>query len=176
MILAWPDRGSPAGGLQPRTARKLRTLGRIVNLPLVPPRIPARELVLHPGSGIGPVRLGTRLPTIAHKVGSAIAPEQWAFGPIEVDTQADQRERVDRLVVISTRATIDGHPLSDGYTSLRRELARWHTLQCQAGIHVLLHQDTDGISTRVEFDRGRLIGAFIEAVQASTCLLPFPAG
>ncbi len=57
-------------------------------------------------------------------------------------------------------------------------LAGWHTLDCQAGLHVLMlvHGDADGISTRLEFAGTRFAGAFIEAVPAGTCLPPFPAG
>lgn len=173
-----PGRGSPAGGLQPRVPRGLRTLGPIINLPMVQPRVPASVMALHPGSGLGPVRLGVHIGTINQKVGPAMAPGQWVVGPIEVDTQADHHARVDRLVVVSPQATIDGHPLSDGYASLRRELPGWHTLDCRAGLHVLMlvHDDADGISTRLEFVGTRFTGAFIEAVPAGTCLPPFSAG
>ncbi len=173
-----PGRGSPAGGLQPRVPQDLKTLGPIVNLPMIPPHVPGGEMALQPGSGLGPVRLGVPLRTINSKVGPAISPRQWVVGPIEVDTQADHRGRVDRLVVLSPQATIDGYPLSSGYASLRRELAGWHTLDCQAGLHVLMlvHDDADGISTRLEFAGARFTGAFIETVPAGTCLPPFPAG
>jgi hypothetical protein len=173
-----PGRGSPAGGLQPRVPRNLKSLGPIVNLPMVLPRVPASETALRPGSGLGPVRLGALLQTINQKVGPAISPGQWVVGPIDVDTQADHRGRVDRLVVLSPQATIDGYPLSSGFASLRRELAGWHTLDCRAGVHIpmLVHDDADGISTRLEFAGTHFTGAFIEAVPAGTCLPPFPAG
>jgi hypothetical protein len=41
---------------------------------------------------------------------------------------------------------------------------------------MLVHDDADGISTRLEFAGTRFTGAFIEAVPAGTCLPPFPAG
>jgi hypothetical protein len=145
---------------------------------MVPPRVPASETALHPGSGLGPVRLGALLRTINQTVGPAISPGQWVVGPIDVDTQADRRGRVDRLVVLSPQATVDGYPLSSGYVSLRRELTGLHTLDCRAGVHIpmLVHDDAHGISTRLEFAGTQFTGAFIEAVPAGTCLPPFPAG
>jgi hypothetical protein len=176
-----PGRGSPTGGLQPRTPRKLKTLGPIINLPLVPPHASPAELVLHPGSGLGPVRLGVPVPTIDQAAGPAIAPGQWVVGPIEVDTQTNRHGRVDRLVVLSRQATIDGHPLSDGYATLRSELAGWHAVDCRVPrttlhVRLLVHADRDGVSTRLEFIGTRFTGAFIEVLPAGTCMPAFPAG
>jgi hypothetical protein len=171
-----PGRGSPAGGLQPRTPRQLQTLGPIISLPLIPPQIPTSELVLHSGSGLGPVRLGALLRTIDRSIGPAISPGQWVDGPIEIDTQSDHRGRVSRLVVLSAEATIDGHPISDGYTKLRHELGGWRALRCHGGTRILLDENTHGVSTRLEFTGHQFIGAFIEPVPSSTCLAPLPAG
>jgi hypothetical protein len=51
-------------------------------------------------------------------------------------------------------------------------------IRCRAGLHILMlvHDDANGISTRLEFAENRFTGAFIEAVPAGTCLPPFPAG
>ena len=171
-----PGRGSPAGGLQPDIPRRLRTLGPIMRLPLVPPKIPASELVLRPGSGLGVVHLGAVVREIDRSIGPAIAPGQWVIGPVEIDTQTNRHSRVSGLVVLSAQATINGHPISDGYATLKKELLGWHTLQCHGGTRVLLHQDANGISTRLEFIPHQFIGVFIEPVPAGTCFAPFPAG
>jgi hypothetical protein len=120
-----PGRGVSDGGLQPRVPRGLRKLGRLIELPLVPPKIPASELALRPGVGIGPARLGVPVRTLDRILAPAIAPGQYVLGPIRVDTTADGRGLVDQVVVLSPQATVDGHPLSDGYARLRRELVGW---------------------------------------------------
>jgi hypothetical protein len=97
-------------------------------------------------------------------------------GPIEIDTQSDHRGRISRLVVLSAEATINGHPISDGYNKLRDELGRWRALRCHGRTRVLVDTNPHRVSTRLEFTGRQFIGAFIEPVPASTCLAPFPAG
>jgi hypothetical protein len=127
-----PGHGISDFGLQRAVPRGLHRLGRVVRLRLVPPRIPASELALHPGRGIGPGRLGMRVRALDSRLGPAISPGQYVFGPIEVDIHRYHR-RVDHLIVLSARATIDGHALSEGYDRLRRELAGWTELVCRDG-------------------------------------------
>jgi hypothetical protein len=168
-----PGQGVSDFGLQPRVPHALSKLGRIVNLRLVPPQVPASEVALQPGAGIGPVRLGVSTRTLNRTAGPAIAAGQYVFGPIRVDIRSDRNGRVDRIVVLSAQATVDGHPLSDGYARLLRELIGWSTLHCRNGPHVLQEQNSNQVSTWLQFAAGRFDLAFIGAVPAGACWAPF---
>ena len=170
-----PARGITDFGLGRRVPPGVARLRPMVRLRLVPPRIPAGELALHPGSGIGPVRLGARVRRLNRTLGPAIAAGQYVFGPIAVDIHS-HRGRVDRVIVHSARATINGHPLSDGYDRLRRELAGWTALECANGPRVLFRRSPDGVSTRLEFTGARFDQAFIARARPASCSAPFPGG
>ncbi len=88
-----PGQGVSDFGLQPRIPSALSKLGRIVTLRLVAPQIPASELALRPGAGIGPVRLGVPIGELNREIGPAISRGQYVFGrprlmfrPTGVDT------------------------------------------------------------------------------------------
>jgi hypothetical protein len=170
-----PGRGISDFGLQRRLPRRLGRLGRIVKLELLAPRIPARELALHPGSGIGPVRLGVRVRRLNRRLGPAVAPGRYVFGPITVDVRS-RRGRLDRVIVYSARATVEGHRLSDGYDRLRHELAGWTALECPNGPRVLFRRGPDHVSTRLAFNGARFDLAFIGRAGPATCAAPFPGG
>jgi hypothetical protein len=112
-----PGQGVTDGGLTHRVPPGLGKLGRIVKLRLIVPHVPAAELALRPALGIGPVRLGARRQELAHRIGPALQSGRWVFGPIEVFTQAGRDGRVDRLAVVSSQATIDGHALRGDMTA-----------------------------------------------------------
>jgi hypothetical protein len=156
---------------------RLDTLGPVTTLPLVQPRVPASELVLHPGSGIGAARLGARLRSLSRAAGPALAAGEYVFGPIDVHVRADHG-RIDQLAVLSAQATIEGHRLSEGYSRLRRELRGWRALRCGPpdGPNVLVRAGEGRVSTRLEFAGARFNLAFIGAVPPGACLAPFPAG
>jgi hypothetical protein len=168
-----PGVGVSDFGLQSRMPRRLRRLGRIVTMRLVPPRIPARELTLHPGSGIGPVRLGVSIRRLRRELAPALAPGQYVFGPIEVYVRS-RRRRVVRVIVLSPQAKVDGHRLSERYARLRTELAGWSVLDCPDGTHLLFQRTADGISTRLEFTKTRFTLAFIGRAAPATCSAPVP--
>jgi hypothetical protein len=170
-----PGHGISDFGLQRRVPRGVHRLGPLVRIRLVPPRIPASELALHPGRGIGPVRLGARVRALNRRLGPTISAGQYVFGPIEVDIRPYHR-RVDHLIVLSARATIDGHPLSDGYDRLRHELTGWTGLVCPNGPHVLFRHSANGVSTRLEFTGARFDQAFIGRARPASCSAPFPGG
>jgi hypothetical protein len=170
-----PGRGISDFGLVRHVPRGLHRLGPPVRMRLVAPRIPARELALHPGSGIGPVRLRMRVRALNRRLGPAISPGRYVFGPIEVDIRPYHR-RVDRVIVLSARATIDGHLLGDGFDRLGRELTGWTTLECPSGPRALFLRSPNGVSTRLLFTGARFDQAFIGRAPPATCSEPFPGG
>lgn len=171
-----PGQGGSDGGLTHRVPPGLDKLGRVIKLTLIPPRVPATELVLEPAVGIGLVRLGVRDKELAERIGPALQPGRWAFGPIEVFTQAARDGRVDRLAVVSPQATIDGHALGEGYARLSHELVGWRSLDCQRPERMLELDGPEGISTRLEFADDTFELAWIGTVHTATCLPPFPTG
>ncbi|MEA2158437.1 MAG: hypothetical protein QOD66_817 [Solirubrobacteraceae bacterium] len=171
-----PGQGVSDGGLTPKLPPGLSKLGQVVKLTLTAPRVPAGELALRPGVGIGPVRLGTRLRKLASEIGPALQPGRWVFGPIEADTQATPVGRVNRLAVLSPQATVDGHHLGEGYARLRQKLAGWRSLDCGSGRRILLLDNAGGVSTRLEFARDRFNLAWIGSARPGTCVPPLPSG
>jgi hypothetical protein len=164
------------GGLSPNLPPGLSRLGEVVKLMLTPPRVPAAERALRPGLGIGPVRLGAPLRALARRIGPALQPGEWVFGPIEAFTGASRDGRVDTLAVDSPQATIDGHPLGEGYVHLSRQLTEWRSLDCGTGLRVLVLDGPGGISTRLEFAGDRFNLAWIGTAPPGACLPPFPSG
>jgi hypothetical protein len=164
-----PGVGIPDGGLggTAHTLSTLSTLGKVIQLALIPPSVPDAERVLQPGSGIGAARFGASLQTVNRKLGPALARGEYVLGSIEISVHADRRSHIDQVAVRSPQATVDGHPLSDGYARLRRQLKGWRALNCRQP--VLLNNGSHGISTRLEFTRDRFTLALIGIVPAGRC-------
>ena len=163
-------------GLTRAVPSGLAKLGHVITLRLVSPRIPASESTVEPGAGVGLVRLGVPYSALFRRIGPALGPGQWVFGPIEVATQRARDGRVDRLAILSPQARIDGHPLGEGYQRLSHELLGWRELNCGHGERVLMLAGPHGVSTRLEFASGAFGLAWIGVTAPNTCLPPFPTG
>lgn len=170
-----PGKGVTDSGLTPHMPRGLRTLGRIVKVPVAGPPVGPDQLALTPESGIGVARIGASLDDVTHALHPAIevsaSGATYAFGPVEVSAVADSERRVGSLDVLSTAATIDGHPLSDGFTRLRDELPDWTPADCSGGVgsHVLVHRGGRDLWTRVAFAGDRVIDVAIGRPSADSC-------
>jgi hypothetical protein len=110
--------------------------------------------------------------TLDRILAPAIAPGQYVLGPIRVDTTADGRGLVDQVVVLSPQATVDGHPLSDGYARLRRELAGWTAEDCHNAPYSLHQQSANGVSTWLYFAGRQLDQAVTGVVHTDSCGRP----
>jgi hypothetical protein len=171
-----PGVGGSDFGLTRAVPPGLAKLGRVITLRLVSPRIPASEFTVEPGVGIGLVRLGVPYSALSRRIGPALGPGQWVFGPIEVATQRARNGRVDRLAVLSPQARIDRHPLGEGYRRLSHELLGWRQLNCGHSERVLMLAGPHGVSTRLQFAGGTFELARIGVTPPNTCLPPFPTG
>jgi hypothetical protein len=168
-----PNEGVSDFGLQPHIPAGLHRLGPVITLPLTPPTLPAAQLALQPGVGIGPARIGVSIAAVRRQIGPAIGAGQWVLGPLELGIRTDGHGQVRAVGVLSSQATVAGHPLSDGYARIRRELTGWQPFHCKQGPYVLRQTGANGISTWLQFDQGRFNLAYVGPVPAGRCWAPF---
>lgn len=172
-ITAWlPKCCLPAGEeIEQKVPRGTRSLGRIIDLKLVFPRVPARELALSPGKGVGPVRVGDLTSNLNRRL-PTIYSGDYQIGPVEVYTSHDKSGRIDQVTVSSGQVTVDGHRLNQRYSQVRRELRGWQAVDCPRSStvtdHLLVRNGTDGYSTLLDF-RERLIWAVTAIVKNGPC-------
>jgi hypothetical protein len=159
--------------------RGLSRLGRRVIVPVAAPHVSPALTAVQPESGIGPVRLGASLASLDRAFGPALwkAPVTggsgtwgtYAYGPVQARAQADAKGRVEFMIIQTAKATIDGHPLSQGFARSRVALHDWKVGFCGGGrseLEVLFHKGDSGIATRVNFEGGRLYSIVIGGAQS----------
>jgi hypothetical protein len=166
---------------------RLQRLGEPRPVELEGPALPKSELVVHPGIGVGPDRLGASYSGLRRELGpplyGAITVDQntptgvvykgshrlwFALGSASVAAVPDRHGRVGEIF-FSQEVLLAGHHLSDGPAVLRRALPGWEMRNC-GDSQLLVHRDYDNIKTSLLYDLGRFeTGEIGRTVAAPPC-------